>query len=69
MKHKPYLAYYNPVGGMQTYRCDGCQAEVHLGVWQLENEDCPGTGAPDWKEIDARRQRDAFARILARNKR
>lgn len=68
MKHRPYLAYYNPIGGMQTYRCEGCPAEVHLGVFQLEDEDCPGTGAPDWVAIDAQRQKDGFERIRKRMK-
>ncbi len=68
MKHKPYLAYYEPMTGMQTYRCDGCDAEVHLGVFQLEDADCPGTGAPDWKAIDAARHKAAFDRMLARRK-
>lgn len=59
MKHNVYLAYYNPVGGMQTYRCDNCDAQAHLGVWQLEDKECPNTGAPDWAAID-KAERDAY---------
>ncbi len=69
MKHQPYLAYYNPTGGMQTYRCNGCDAEVHLGVWQLEDEECPGTGAPDWESIDAARQKAGFDRLMEKARR
>lgn len=65
-KHDPYCSYYEPMTGMQTYRCGNCDAEAHLGVWQLEDEDCPNTGAPDWEAIDRERHREGMKRILER---
>lgn len=68
MKHKPYLSYFEPITGMQTWRCDNCDAQVHLGVFQLEDEECPNTGAPDWKSIDAEERRRGFERMMERSR-